>query len=84
MAEDLRICTVKMAEDLERRFCFEVVTPSRSCTLQADSEAARRRWYSYLEAGIVRALRITASNKVPRTSVWCGCVRGGVCEGCGV
>lgn len=64
VAEDLRICTVKLAEELERRFCFEVVTPARSCMLQADSEALRKKWLTYLEAGIARALRISASNKV--------------------
>ena len=64
MAEDLRICTVKYADDLERRFCFEVVTPMRSCMLQADSDALRKKWVAYLEAGIARALRISASNKV--------------------
>lgn len=64
VAEDLRICTVKYADDLERRFCFEVVTPVRSCMLQADSDALRKKWVAYLEAGIARALRISASNKV--------------------
>ena len=64
VAEDLRICTVKYADDLERRFCFEVVTPMRSCMLQADSDALRKKWVTYLEAGIARALRISASNKV--------------------
>ncbi len=66
MAEDLRICTIKVTDDLERRFCFEVVTPTRSCMLQADSEVLRRRWHAYLDAGIERALRISASNKVGR------------------
>ena len=64
VVEDLRICTFKMAEDLERRFCFEVVTPTRSSMLQADSEALRKTWVTYLEGGIARALRISASNKV--------------------
>ena len=64
VVEDLRICTFKMAEDLERRFCFEVVTPIRSSMLQADSEALRKTWMTYLEGGIARALRISASNKV--------------------
>ena len=64
MVEDLRICTIKMADDQERRFCFEVVTPARSSMLQADSEALRRTWMTYLEGGIARALRITASSKV--------------------
>jgi len=68
VAEDLRICSVKRAEDQERRFCFEVVTPTRSCMLQADSEALRRKWLSYLEAGIARALNVSASSKVSRTN----------------
>ena len=55
---------MKYADDLERRFCFEVVTPVRSCMLQADSDALRKKWVTYLEAGIARALRISASNKV--------------------
>lgn len=63
VVEDLRICTIKLADDLERRFCFEVVTPSRSSLLQADSEAWRRTWMAYLEGGIARALRISASGK---------------------
>lgn len=64
MIDDLRICTVKLADDLERRFCFEVVSPSRSSMLQADTEALRRKWCYYLEAGVARALRVTSSNKV--------------------
>jgi Arf-GAP/coiled-coil/ANK repeat/PH domain-containing protein len=63
VAEDMRLCTVKLAEELERRFCFEVVTPTRSCMLQADTEALRRKWCHYLEAAIAKALRVTSSNK---------------------
>ncbi len=29
MEEDLRLCTVKPAAEIDRRFCFEVVSPSR-------------------------------------------------------
>ena len=64
VAEDMRICTVKLADEMERRFCFEVVTPRKSAMLQADSEGLRKKWLTYLEAGIARALRISASNKV--------------------
>ena len=64
VVEDLRICSVKLADDLERRFCFEVVTPTRTCMLQADTDSLRRRWCSFLEAGIARALRGSASNRV--------------------
>ncbi|KAH7956511.1 hypothetical protein HPB52_010152 [Rhipicephalus sanguineus] len=31
MEEDLRLCTVKPALDFERRFCFEVLSPSKQC-----------------------------------------------------
>ena len=64
VVEDLRICSVKLADDLERRFCFEVVTPTRSSMLQAESEALRKKWCMYLEAGIGHALRGSYSNKV--------------------
>ncbi|KAK5869800.1 hypothetical protein PBY51_024490 [Eleginops maclovinus] len=44
VVEDLRLCTVKHCEDVERRFCFEVVSPTKSCMMQADSEKLRQAW----------------------------------------
>ncbi|TRY84106.1 hypothetical protein DNTS_032952 [Danionella cerebrum] len=45
VVEDLRLCTVKHCEDIERRFCFEVVSPTKSCMMQADSEVKMdRKW----------------------------------------
>ena len=29
VAEDLRLCAVKNFEDIERRFCFEIVAPTK-------------------------------------------------------
>lgn len=29
VVEDLRLCSVKPFEDIERRFCFEVLSPSK-------------------------------------------------------
>lgn len=29
MEEDLRLCTVKFANDIDRRYCFEIVSPSK-------------------------------------------------------
>ena len=84
MAEDLRICTVKYADDLERRFCFEIVTPVRSCMLQADSDVLRKKWVAYLEAGIARALRISASNKVGGHLIACAVLHFNLCSVCGV
>ncbi|XP_071275166.1 arf-GAP with coiled-coil, ANK repeat and PH domain-containing protein 1 isoform X1 [Agelaius tricolor] len=53
--EDLRLCTVKPCPDLERRFCFEVVSPSKSCVLQADSGPGQQRWVSAVQSGIACA-----------------------------
>uniref|UniRef100_A0A674KDF3 Arf-GAP with coiled-coil, ANK repeat and PH domain-containing protein n=1 Tax=Terrapene triunguis TaxID=2587831 RepID=A0A674KDF3_9SAUR len=57
VVEDLRLCTVKPCEDIERRFCFEVVSPSKSCMLQADSEKLRQAWIQAVQASIASAYR---------------------------
>ncbi|XP_062864447.1 maternal embryonic leucine zipper kinase-like [Trichomycterus rosablanca] len=49
LAEDLQHCSVQSCEDAGRRFCFQVVTPTRSCTFQADCEAGRRAWISAIQ-----------------------------------
>jgi hypothetical protein len=38
MEDDLRICMVRPLTDIERRFCFEVISPTKSHILQADTE----------------------------------------------
>ena len=38
MEEDLRICLVRPLMDTERRFCFEIISPTKSHILQADTE----------------------------------------------
>uniref|UniRef100_A0A8C5WGT4 Arf-GAP with coiled-coil, ANK repeat and PH domain-containing protein n=1 Tax=Leptobrachium leishanense TaxID=445787 RepID=A0A8C5WGT4_9ANUR len=62
VVEDLRLCTVKPCEDIERRFCFEVVSPSKSCMLQADSEKLRQAWIQAVQASIASAYRETPDN----------------------
>lgn len=57
VVEDLRLCTVKPCEDIERRFCFEVVSPTKSCILQADSEKLRQAWIQAVQASIATAYR---------------------------
>lgn len=56
MEEDLRLCTVKHVVDGERRFCFEVLSASKSHMLQADSKEMCDAWISALQKGIVAAL----------------------------
>ncbi|KAK1900169.1 Arf-GAP with coiled-coil ANK repeat and PH domain containing protein 1, partial [Dissostichus eleginoides] len=36
--EDLRLCAVKSLENMDRRFCFDLLSVQKSCALQADSE----------------------------------------------
>uniref|UniRef100_A0A1E1XLH1 Putative gtpase activating protein n=1 Tax=Amblyomma sculptum TaxID=1581419 RepID=A0A1E1XLH1_AMBSC len=56
MEEDLRLCTVKPALDFERRFCFEVLSPSKTHMLQADSQESYDCWITALQSGISHAL----------------------------
>ncbi|XP_063157784.1 arf-GAP with coiled-coil, ANK repeat and PH domain-containing protein 1 [Candoia aspera] len=55
VVEDLRLCTVKPSPDHERRFCFEVVSPSKSCLLQADSERHLQAWVCAVQSSIASA-----------------------------
>ncbi|XP_061524827.1 arf-GAP with coiled-coil, ANK repeat and PH domain-containing protein 1 isoform X3 [Phycodurus eques] len=57
VVEDLRLCTVKPNGENERRFCFEVVSPSKSCLLQADSERQQRAWISAVQSSIASAFQ---------------------------
>ncbi|KAI4896945.1 hypothetical protein NFI96_017061, partial [Prochilodus magdalenae] len=57
VVEDLRLCTVKQCEDIERRFCFEVVSPTKSCMMQADSEKLRQAWIRAVQNSIATAFR---------------------------
>ncbi|XP_026518669.2 arf-GAP with coiled-coil, ANK repeat and PH domain-containing protein 1-like, partial [Terrapene carolina triunguis] len=55
VVEDLRLCTVKPCPDHERRFCFEVVSPSKSCLLQADSDRHQQAWLTAVQNSIASA-----------------------------
>ncbi|KAJ8959983.1 hypothetical protein NQ318_009418 [Aromia moschata] len=57
MEDDLRLCTVKPVQDGERRFCFEVLSPSKSHMLQADSKEMYDSWIAALQTGIGAALQ---------------------------
>ena len=59
MEEDLRICLVRPLADADRRFCFEVISPTKSHVLQADTEASAKHWIASLQHGISTALHET-------------------------
>ena len=55
MEEDLRLCNARPANEVDRRYCFEILSPTRSHILQADSEDAYKQWLAALQAGIESA-----------------------------
>ncbi|KAM9335420.1 arf-GAP with coiled-coil, ANK repeat and PH domain-containing protein 1 [Symphorus nematophorus] len=57
VVDDLRLCTVKPSTENERRFCFEVVSPSKCCLLQADSERQQQAWISAVQNSIASAFQ---------------------------
>ncbi|XP_026734488.1 arf-GAP with coiled-coil, ANK repeat and PH domain-containing protein 2 [Trichoplusia ni] len=69
MEEDLRLCTVKPVHDGERRYCFEVLSPSKSHMLQADSEDMLNCWIAALQNGIRSAIQQGQSRENPDTQL---------------
>lgn len=57
MEEDLRLCTVKPAADFDRRNCFEVLSPTKSHMLQADSEEMYLAWITAMQQAIGAAIQ---------------------------
>ncbi|XP_048580641.1 arf-GAP with coiled-coil, ANK repeat and PH domain-containing protein 2 isoform X2 [Nematostella vectensis] len=58
LAEDLRLCIVKTNDEVERRNCFDVVSPTKSWTLQADSDVIRDEWMQTMQASINKAFSV--------------------------
>lgn len=53
---DLRTSTIKIdAEDRDLRLCFRVISPSKSYTLQAETEADRMEWVNKI-TGVITSL----------------------------
>ncbi|XP_055486925.1 arf-GAP with coiled-coil, ANK repeat and PH domain-containing protein 1 [Leucoraja erinacea] len=67
VVEDLRLCTVKNGTDCERRFCFEVVSPSKSCMLQADSEKLQQAWIQAVQSSIATAFNESREDSYSKT-----------------
>ncbi|KAM3857426.1 arf-GAP with coiled-coil, ANK repeat and PH domain-containing protein 1 [Diretmus argenteus] len=83
VVEDLRLCTVKPSTENERRFCFEVVSPSKSCLMQADSERQQQAWISAVQNSIASAFQERRESHSPRERCSSMSVGGGVGGGGG-
>ncbi|KAM4566113.1 arf-GAP with coiled-coil, ANK repeat and PH domain-containing protein 2 isoform 1-T3 [Odontesthes bonariensis] len=60
--EDLRLCAVKSQEQIDRRFCFELLSVQKCCALQTDSEQLRQAWLGALQGSIDLAYRQKAGS----------------------
>ncbi|RXG58644.1 Arf-GAP with coiled-coil, ANK repeat and PH domain-containing protein 2 [Armadillidium vulgare] len=57
MEDDLRLCSVKPAVDMERRFCFEITSNVKSHMLQAESEESCQLWIEAMSRAISSAIQ---------------------------
>ncbi|XP_074273488.1 ADP-ribosylation factor GTPase-activating protein AGD2-like [Silene latifolia] len=63
---DLRTSTIKIdAEDLDLRLCFRIISPSKSYTLQAETEADRMEWINKITGVITSLLNAHLSQQEP-------------------
>uniref|UniRef100_H2ZKC4 Arf-GAP with coiled-coil, ANK repeat and PH domain-containing protein 2 n=1 Tax=Ciona savignyi TaxID=51511 RepID=H2ZKC4_CIOSA len=59
VVDDIRLCTVRMSDETERRFCFEIVLPGKSFLLQAETDGARTAWIKAIQSSIGAAFKDT-------------------------
>lgn len=62
---DLRICMVRTISNIDRKYCFEILSPSKSFILQAESEFEMNDWVSLIQGAITRALQSTPPRDTP-------------------
>ncbi|KIV94425.1 hypothetical protein PV10_02192 [Exophiala mesophila] len=64
---DLRVASVRMARDAERRFCFEVITPQYKRVYQATTEDEMNNWITSINNALQSAMELGAqSSQQPR------------------
>ena len=51
--DDLRICLVRPLNDIDRRYCFEVISPTKSHILQVATAPPPHRYTNYLVTHMV-------------------------------
>ncbi|KAJ3185348.1 Arf-GAP with coiled-coil, ANK repeat and PH domain-containing protein 2 [Gaertneriomyces sp. JEL0708] len=64
-AIDLRICMVKETPGAERRFCFDLISPNKVVTLQAENDDQLKDWMSVLQAAISRSISDEGFDSTP-------------------
>lgn len=65
---DLRMASVRMARDADRRFCFEVITPQFKRIYQATSEEDMSNWITAINNALQSAVEGRVMASPPQTS----------------
>lgn len=65
---DLRMASVRMARDADRRFCFEVITPQFKRIYQATSEEDMSNWIKAINNALQSAVEGRGLSSAPQTS----------------
>jgi Arf-GAP with SH3 domain, ANK repeat and PH domain-containing protein len=65
---DLRMASVRMARDADRRFCFEVITPQFKRIYQATSEEDMSNWITAINNALQSAFEGRGLSSAPQTS----------------
>ena len=65
---DLRMASVRIARDAERRFCFEVITPQFKRIYQATTEDEMNNWISSINNALQSAVEGRGSVAMPRST----------------
>ncbi len=65
---DLRMASVRMARDADRRFCFEVITPQFKRIYQATSEEDMSNWITAINNALQSAFESRGLSSAPQTS----------------
>lgn len=58
---DIKLCTIKTASNVDRRFIFMLISNTRSYILQAESEEKAKNWVATLQRAIENALKFNRS-----------------------
>eukprot|EP01114_Cavostelium_apophysatum_P020833 TRINITY_DN7092_c0_g1_i1.p1 TRINITY_DN7092_c0_g1~~TRINITY_DN7092_c0_g1_i1.p1 ORF type:complete len:501 (+),score=147.87 TRINITY_DN7092_c0_g1_i1:123-1625(+) len=81
-AINLLLCTVKVKYDIDRRFCFEIISPGKTYILQAEDQEKMNTWIAVIQNGISDSLNqqelvskgysstLSAAKKEAQLKIW--------------
>eukprot|EP01116_Phalansterium_solitarium_P023748 TRINITY_DN8484_c0_g1_i2.p1 TRINITY_DN8484_c0_g1~~TRINITY_DN8484_c0_g1_i2.p1 ORF type:complete len:708 (-),score=331.27 TRINITY_DN8484_c0_g1_i2:373-2496(-) len=74
-ALNLLLCTVKLKADVDRRFCFEIISPDKTYVLQAESDAKLQEWITVIQNATAAQLNLQSVPRARSPSVSGGSTR---------